>query len=172
LELDEMLAKYASYADLAEIIRHRFANPLETLRELYARLVFNVLCGNTDDHARNHAAFWNGVTLALTPAYDLCPQPRTGYEASQAMLIHGNNRMSQLSVCLQASTSFMLGQEAAKKVIGDQVRAIMSHWEHVCDEAELPEADRRFLWRRQFLNPYAFYDAPLEIIREIDTTFA
>jgi serine/threonine-protein kinase HipA len=72
--LDEMMARYASYADLTEIIRHRFSQPRETLRELFGRLVFNILCGNTDDHARNHAAFWDGKQLALTPAYDLCPQ--------------------------------------------------------------------------------------------------
>jgi serine/threonine-protein kinase HipA len=51
--LDEMMAMYASYQDLAEIIRHRFTQPTNTLRELYGRIVFNILCGNTDDHARN-----------------------------------------------------------------------------------------------------------------------
>ncbi|MDT4936572.1 MAG: serine/threonine-protein kinase HipA [Pseudonocardiales bacterium] len=34
--------------------------------------------GNNDDHARNHAAFWDGdrELLTLTPAYDITPQPR------------------------------------------------------------------------------------------------
>lgn len=50
-----MTARYAGYEDLAEIIRHRFTQPGETLKELYGRLVFNILCGNNDDHARNHA---------------------------------------------------------------------------------------------------------------------
>jgi len=59
---------------LADIIRARFSNPQATLHELFARMVFNVLVGNTDDHARNHAAFWDGEWLALTPAYDICPQ--------------------------------------------------------------------------------------------------
>src|SRR5690606_20000377 len=94
--LDEMMARYASYQDLAEIIRHRFARPAQTLRELFGRIVFNVLCGNTDDHARNHAAFWNGHQLSLTPAYDICPQARTGNEASQAMLIAGEKRLSKI----------------------------------------------------------------------------
>lgn len=69
--LDDMMARYASYEIFAEIIRHRFDDPKETLEELFSRMVFNILCGNTDDHARNHAAFWNGKTLRLTPAYDL-----------------------------------------------------------------------------------------------------
>jgi hypothetical protein len=85
--LDDMMARYASYETFAEIIRHRFTEPKATLTEVFSRLVFNILCGNTDDHARNHAAFWNGKELTLTPAYDICPQGRTGNEASQAMLI-------------------------------------------------------------------------------------
>ena len=64
-ELDEMMAAYASYEKLAEIIRHLFKDAKATLRELFARIVFNILCGNTDDHARNHAAFWDGHQLAL-----------------------------------------------------------------------------------------------------------
>lgn len=63
LELDEMMAAYASYEKLAEIIRHRFIDAKRTLRELFSRIVFNILCGNTDDHARNHAAFWDGKQL-------------------------------------------------------------------------------------------------------------
>ena len=104
--LDDMMARYASYETLAEIIRHRFTDPKNTLKELFARLVFNILCGNTDDHARNHAAFWDGNTLTLTPAYDICPQGRTGNEASQAMLIYGNNNLSQLKTCLECCSQF------------------------------------------------------------------
>ncbi len=107
LALDEMMARYASYEDLAELIRHRFSDASATLRELYSRLVFNILCGNTDDHARNHAAFWDGQTLCLTPAYDICPQSRTGHEASQAMLIAGDDRMSRISSCLNAAGHFL-----------------------------------------------------------------
>ncbi len=47
--LDDMMARYASYETFAEIIRHRFSDPKDTLKELFSRLVFNILCGNTDD---------------------------------------------------------------------------------------------------------------------------
>ena len=161
--LDEMMAMYASYQDLAEIIRHRFTNPAETLRELFGRIVFNILCGNTDDHARNHAAFWDGKSLALTPAFDVCPQPRTGNEASQAMLILGDNRMSQLSVCLAAAPNFLLDADSAKGIIKHQVQVLRVHWDKVCDEAQLTEADRQLFWHRQFLNPSAFFGSPAEI---------
>lgn len=154
--LDEMMARYASYETLAEIIRHRFTEPKKTLKELYARLVFNILCGNTDDHARNHAAFWNGKALALTPAYDICPQGRTGGEATQAMRITGENNLSQLATCLDAAHHFLLSQGEAKAIFAHQKESIETNWQAVCDEAELSEVDRALFWHRQFLNPYAF----------------
>jgi serine/threonine-protein kinase HipA len=161
--LDEMMVAYTSYQELADIIRHRFTDPAETLRELFGRIVFNVLCGNTDDHARNHAAFWDGQNLSLTPAYDICPQPRTGNEATQAMFIQGNNKMSQMTTCLAAAPRFQLNTEEAKSIIVHQIQVIESHWRSVCNDAGLKEADRMFFWGRQFLNPFAFYGAPSDI---------
>ena len=155
LQLDDMMARYASYEDLSEIIRHRFTDPKHTLKELFSRLVFNILCGNTDDHARNHAAFWDGKALTLTPAYDICPQGRTGNEASQAMLISGDNNLSQLKTCLETAHNFLLSEEEARKIFGNLIAAIEQHWETVCEEAELNEVDKKLLWRRQFLNPYS-----------------
>lgn len=156
LGLDEMMARYASYEELAEIVRHRFASPRTTLHELFGRIVFNILCGNTDDHARNHAAFWDGQRLSLTPAYDICPQGRTGNEASQAMLISGNNRMSRLTVCREAAHQFQLTGEEASAIIQHQIDVITAQWPVVCDEAELSSVERSLMWQRQFLNPFVF----------------
>lgn len=153
-ELDDMMARYASYENLAEIIRHRFTNPKATLKELFSRLVFNILCGNTDDHARNHAAFWNGKELSLTPAYDICPQGRTGNEASQAMLISGNNNISNIKNCLDTAHNFLLSEDHARAIFEQQQAMIEEHWKSVCDEAQLSEVDKKLLWKRQFLNPF------------------
>lgn len=154
-QLDDMMARYASYEELAEIIRHRFTDPKHTLKELFSRLVFNILCGNTDDHARNHAAFWDGKALTLTPAYDICPQGRTGNEASQAMLISGNNNLSQLKTCLETAHNFLLSDEEAREIFGSLTATIEQYWEAVCEKAELSEVDKKLLWKRQFLNPYS-----------------
>lgn len=163
LELDEMMAAYASYEKLTEIIRHRFSHPKATLRELYSRIVFNILCGNTDDHARNHAAFWDGQQLALTPAYDICPQSRTGQQASQAMLIRDNDRTSQVATCINAASLFLLNQNEAINIVNHQVKIIENEWQAVCDEASLSKVDQTLFWRRQFLNPFAFLNAPVDV---------
>jgi serine/threonine-protein kinase HipA len=164
--LDEMMARYASYADLTEIVRHRFTRPKETLRELFGRLVFNILCGNTDDHARNHAAFWDGRHLTLTPAYDICPQNRTGNEATQAMLITGKDRMSRLATCLAAAPHFLLDAKAAEDLIADQIERLQAAWPQVAEEANLTEIDRALLRGRIFLNPFIFEGAPASVFQQ------
>lgn len=158
--LDEMMARYASYEDLTEIIRHRFTSPKATLHDLFGRLVFNILCGNTDDHARNHAGFWDGKRLTLTPAYDICPQSRTGNEATQAMLILDNKRMSNLATCLEAASHFQLDQKRAEDIIARQIGVIRAEWDEVCEEASLTEVERNLYGQRIFLNPFIFEGAP------------
>ena len=160
LELDEMMARYASYEALTTVIRQRFTRPKDTLRELFARMLFSILCGNTDDHARNHSAFWDGTSLSLTPAYDICPQARAGGEASQAMLIIGDERASRISVCLKAAHLFHLSDDDALSIAQHQIKTIRGHWAAVCTQGALSEVDRNLLWRRQFLNAFAFEGAP------------
>lgn len=152
-ELDELMARYAGYDLMADIVRRRFNDSSATLKELYKRLVFNVLTGNTDDHARNHAAFWDGRTLSLTPAYDICPQNRTTGGATQAMRILGAQSDSRLSLCLEAAFKFNLAVEDARAIIETMRETIVQSWQEVCDEAQLNSVERHFFWERQFLNP-------------------
>jgi len=157
LELDGFSGgRHATYADLARIVRARFTHARATLRELFGRIVFSILTGNTDDHARNHAAFWDGRELTLTPAYDICPQSRSGETATQVMAIgeDGYNR-SQVAGCVQRAATYLLSEQEAREVVDHQIDTITSQWERVCDEAELTAVDRAYFWHRQFLNPYA-----------------
>lgn len=156
LGLDPMASRHASYADLSHIIRGRFTDPRATPRELFARITFNILVGNTDDHARNHAAFWDGTELTLTPAYDICPQRRSGGEASQGMIIGPDGyRMSQLTGAIRAASTYGLSEPEASDIAHAQIEVIRDEWGDVADLARMAELDRKYFWERQFLNPYA-----------------
>lgn len=63
-----------SYALLAQALR-RIGVPECDLNELFGRLIFNAVCGNDDDHPRNHAAIWNQAESRwrLSPAFDIVP---------------------------------------------------------------------------------------------------
>jgi serine/threonine-protein kinase HipA len=163
LRLDEMMGRYATYPDLADVIRERFDRPSEMLRELFGRIAFNICVGNTDDHARNHAAFWDGEALTLTPAYDICPQMRSGGEATQAMAIKRDDenplnplmRLSQLTTCVAAAAEYLLTEVEAREIIDHQLHIIESEWKDAADEARLSTAEIGQLHGRQILNPFA-----------------
>jgi len=158
LGLQAMTGRYATYPDLADAIRARFTEPTRTLRELFTRIVFNVAVGNTDDHARNHAAFWDGERLTLTPAYDLCPQPRSGEQAAQAMAIGRDGaRESRFAVCVDAAEVFRLDRSEAQDVVDRVVTVIRERWPDTADRVGLTNVERDALWERQILNPFAFY---------------
>ncbi len=156
LGLNEMQARYASYEQLADLVRAHFVNSTDTLRELFSRITFNVICGNTDDHARNHAAFWDGDSYTLTPAYDICPQGRSGNIASQAMLIYGGQRQSQLAVCLKSANAYLLSEQEARDIIDFQIKTVQSNWKSICNEVGLSSIDEQLLWKKTILNPYIF----------------
>ena len=156
LGLHELHARYATYPDLADVIRHRFVDPQGTLHELFRRIVFNVLTGNRDDHARNHAAFWDGHDLRLTPAYDLCPQPRFTGEATQAMAIaRDGRRESRVQVCIEAAEVFLLAEREARDEVERQLTLIHEHWPDAADAAGLTAADRQQLWGHALVHRYA-----------------
>jgi serine/threonine-protein kinase HipA len=156
---DEMGVRHLGYPDVADRVRQRFTAPVSTLRELFGRIVFNVLVSNTDDHARNHAAFWGGEALALTPAYDLCPQSRSGDTATQAMAIDRDGRKAaRLGLCVASSEYYLLSRSEAQAIVDHQVQVITEQWSDAAEEARLTRNDRAMLWGNQILNPAVHYD--------------
>ena len=91
------------------------------------------------------------------------------------MQIRGRERRSQLSLCLASANKFLLAEERAVAIMKQQVAIIRSHWEPVCDEAKLNDADRRLLWRRQFLNDLAFEglgDRLADVVQDLSSACA
>jgi serine/threonine-protein kinase HipA len=149
--------RYATYVGLAEHIRRSFSQPDATLRELFARISFNMCITNTDDHARNHAALVEGTgsrtQLVLSPAYDLCPQPRLGDEAAQAMAYGPRDqRRTRLDDLARAATFYHLDEDEAHDIIDRHVEVISEQYDDAADVVGLPGVDRDQMRGRQFLH--------------------
>lgn len=82
-----------SFSGIAHKLSVRYGNSYEELMrtvsaltrdqrevdEMFRRAVFNVMCGNRDDHVRNHAFLMPETNVwQLSPAYDLTPTPQLG----------------------------------------------------------------------------------------------
>jgi serine/threonine-protein kinase HipA len=156
LGLDEKWAREATYPDLVDQMRIHGLTFKKEATELFSRLVFNVLIGNTDDHARNHSFFVEGRNIRLTPAYDITPFPRAGGEASHGMKITRGSNLSRIQLCLDAATEFGLSKEEARALVEAQIRGVVEHFDGLCEEAGMTRAARNQLRRRSVLNPDIF----------------
>jgi serine/threonine-protein kinase HipA len=126
--------------------------------ELFARIVFNVIIGNTDDHARNHAAIWEWPAAHVGPGIRHLPPPRSGGEAQQAMDIGRDGyRAANLAGCVKRASDYGLDRDEAIELVEQQVEAVTAHWDDAADLARLNAAERRSAFGGPILNPSIFY---------------
>ncbi|HPU12669.1 MAG TPA: type II toxin-antitoxin system HipA family toxin [Aeromicrobium sp.] len=158
---DEMGARYVTYPSVLEVLR-RYTAPGDTGvgRELFERIAFNIAISNSDDHARNHAALWDGKHLTLSPAYDLAPGLRSGDSSEQAMWFDakGTHRRSNFAELVSFAHEYDLTVVEARGVIDGLVESIHENWDESVEISRLSDADAKHLWHRQILPASAFYD--------------
>lgn len=67
----------SSYSGLATIARQISSAGASAAEEVFRRMLFNVVVGNTDDHVQNHAFMKRAgeSDYALSPAFDIVPNP-------------------------------------------------------------------------------------------------
>ncbi|MFE3545286.1 type II toxin-antitoxin system HipA family toxin [Nocardia sp. NPDC059177] len=67
--------EHRDYADIAEAMRDLSRSPKGDHHELFDRVVASVALGNTDDHLRNHGFLTDRGSWALSPVFDVNPNP-------------------------------------------------------------------------------------------------
>jgi serine/threonine-protein kinase HipA len=116
-----------------------------------------VCVSNSDDHARNHAAFWDGEWLTLTPAYDIAPGLRSGDTSAQSMaLTRDGRRASRLALCRESAPDYLLDPDQANRVVDEVVTGIETHFDEAAKHARLTGNDRD-QFRRLILHPSIHY---------------
>jgi serine/threonine-protein kinase HipA len=129
----------ASYLDLAEFLSARGspAGRQEDLRELWTRVVFNILVSNRDDHLRNHGFILAEDGWRLSPAFDLNPNvDRTHHQ----LAIDTGDSTPDVELALSSADFYGLdGGEAG--MILERVRAIVREWQSVAASNRLPREE-------------------------------
>jgi len=157
LQLHETESQLASYLDLAGFIRRYAKDADQSNSQLFRRMMFNILIGNNDDHARNHSFFWDGMRYQLTPAYDICPMLRSGLTANQAMIVGKQGRLSTLKNALSEAGLFGLTEGDAIFIKNELVDRIKTHWAEASDYAGLTKLQSDLLRKTTVLSPGIFY---------------
>ena len=140
---DERERNLWSYQVLAERMRSAILAQPGQLKELFRRMVFNVLCRNTDDHPRNHAFLWGKKGLALSPAYDIVPaptRPGIGTDFLLSMTLGESGRDATLANALSQSLRFGLARHEAEEVIHN-MKECAGKWEDHFNAQAVPLND-------------------------------
>jgi serine/threonine-protein kinase HipA len=117
-----------SYLEIADAIRVLSASPKKDLAELWRRIVLNVLISNGDDHLRNHAFLYAGISgWRLSPAYDLNPIPTDIKPRILSTSIDLIDPAASLDLAMAVASYFELNARQAKE-IANQVGAATASW--------------------------------------------
>ncbi len=110
--------EHRSYIDIAESILSYGSNPEHDLRELWKRMVFNIITSNTDDHLRNHGFLFNGNSgWQLSPVYDLESTPENVKERYLSTYITEDDGTASIELAYDVSEYFGLKHDDAKRTV-------------------------------------------------------
>lgn len=130
---------YASYSDMADVIRHVSASPKPDLHMLYRQMIFNVMIGNTDDHLKNFCMLHNEEGWRLSPAFDLTPN--IGANQEHVLRIGTNNGTPNLETLLAEARFFGIKNRRRASDIFTEVYDGIAGWASIFDDCQVPEKD-------------------------------
>jgi serine/threonine-protein kinase HipA len=121
------------YAELAQLLRRRGVTEgdayVAQMRELFRRMVFNILIDNTDDHEKNHALLMTDAQqYELAPAFDVLPSGQAlGF---QQMRVGEQEADSTIANALSMSPMYGLTKDEAVKEARVVARAVDDWKQH------------------------------------------
>lgn len=119
-----------AYSDLVDAMRSKVVDFAEDARQLWRRLVFNLLITDVDDHLQNIAFLYVGKNLwRLAPAFDLNPFPDKERE-SRTWLTEDTGSITSAGQLLAQAARFELAQEEALRTVSEVVAAV-AQWRTV-----------------------------------------
>jgi serine/threonine-protein kinase HipA len=121
-----------SYPRLAEELRI-IGTPLKDRIELFGRMVFNAVCGNDDDHVRNHAVVYQHEQRSwrLAPAFDVVPNPVETPRTLTMQLSIGRFDISRSALLADAHRFGFESGEEAKRYLEALLTRIVNGFDQV-----------------------------------------
>ncbi len=104
------------------------ADVLAMKRELWRRMVFNALCGNGDDHPRNHGVLCAAGRWSLAPAYDIAPYIVFGSSLGMSITREGHMQAARWALLRDCET-FGYAQDEASRYIDQSIDTLKQAWE-------------------------------------------
>lgn len=107
-----------SYLEIGEALQQYGACAGEDLKELWRRIVFNIMVSNVDDHLRNHGFLYTGQAgWRLSPIYDLEPTPAHIKDRYLSTTITETDGTASLDLAYEVIETFGLKLSEAKNIV-------------------------------------------------------
>jgi serine/threonine-protein kinase HipA len=127
-----------SYLDIVEFIQFSGTHVDEDLKQLWRRIVFNILISNTDDHLRNHGFILTDEGWRLSPAYDVNPSiDKNGL----ALNIDMDNNVLDIELAKSVGPFFRLGEKEMNNIL-DEVKSSVSYWQRIANQIGIPRSEQ------------------------------
>lgn len=128
-----------SYLEIARVIIEQGCQAADDLRELWSRIVFNMLVSNTDDHLRNHGFILvPGRGWRLAEAYDM--NPVANAHGLKLNVSEADNALD-LDLARAVAPYFRVGKRQADEII-DRSRAVVRQWPRIADSLKIPAKEQ------------------------------
>ena len=124
------------YPDIVAFIIRHGCNVEQNLEELYRRVTFYIIVGNSDDHFRNHGFLLTKKGWELSPAYDINPT----LQDHQSLLINRSTCQSDLNILLESADDYMLSKNRATRITAE-VKEAMKSWRAEARRLGIPQRD-------------------------------
>lgn len=119
-EWNEQYHRDWRYAAVADEMRRRGVPDVD-LHELFKRMCYNALVGNSDDHPRNHSIIWLAGQWRLSPMYDVLPIVDEGPAQTLSMAVGRDGNQISRANLLSHHTHFALTRDHAEQVLDEVI---------------------------------------------------
>lgn len=132
----------ASYLEIARVLMDHGSQTDADLRELWSRIVFNMLVSNTDDHLRNHGFILvPGKGWRLSEAYDMNPVPDA--HGLKLNVSEADNALD-LDLARTVAPYFRIKKVQADDIIST-FQAVVAQWPTIAGRLQIPRREQEGL---------------------------
>jgi serine/threonine-protein kinase HipA len=117
----------ASYLEIADLLIRSGARTSADLEQLFRRIVFSLCVSNTDDHLRNHGFLLQKDGWALSPAFDMNPDP---HGSGLRLNISESDNAMDLDLAREMAPFYRISSKEAREIVGEVI-AVVCQWREV-----------------------------------------
>ena len=140
---------WASYAGLVQLRQQLPGDGVTAdVEQIFRRMAFNVMIGNTDDHARNHGYIMNPAgEWRLSKAFDVLPSLKDGHR-QHALEVGPRGQEGTFENVMAGAAQYGLDSKQAVQIIREMAARVRGNFPRLLQEARCVNTDTEAVMAR------------------------